>query len=172
MADGAVTSTRPSAAASRAAIRAVSLPAGSWAVAASASTICLMQSSAARIVVMFSGVTFRTLSRTRPSTFSAAWATRSRRDRPRNPQVPLIVCTMRKISESVSSSFGVRSSLTSAVSSSARLSLVSVRKSASRSSIRHSVPFCAPEPIHGARGANRGGCAWWRAVCAGGAKKL
>ena len=48
--------------------------------------------------------------------------------------MPLIVWTSRKIRPRVSASSGVCSSFTSAESSSARLSLVSVRKSASRSS--------------------------------------
>ncbi len=104
------------AAAFRAAISSESSPAGSAPVSASAVTIALMRSIAARIRLTMAGVTASVLSRSLPSTFSPAWATCSSRGRPRKPQVPLMVCTRRKIPDSVSASSGVRSSVTSATS--------------------------------------------------------
>ncbi len=150
-----VASCRPSQIASRAAINGASSPAGSASVAASPAMISLIRSIAASTALTSSGVTTSSPSRTRPSTFSPACATRSSRGRPRKPQVPLMVWTSRKISERVGASSGARSSRTRATSSSARLSLVSVRKSASSSSIVHS--------------RNRRPLRAWRGVC-GGAK--
>ena len=125
----------PAAVAFSASISSPSSPATSLPVAARPPRIALIRSSAARTRVTVSGVAVSTPSRTFPSTFSAACATCSNRGRPRKPQVPLIVCTSRKISDSVSWSSGVRSSFTRATSRSAMLSLVSVRKSAIRSSM-------------------------------------
>jgi hypothetical protein len=132
----------PAAVASNAAISGVSSPSGSAPVVPRPVRIAFTRSNAVSTRLIMSGVTARAQSRTLPSTLSPACATRSRRGRPRKPQVPLIVCTMRKISASVAASSGVRSSVTKARSSSAKFSLVSVRKSASKSSM---VPSLRPE---------------------------
>ena len=81
-------------------------PAGSAPVRLRWATIALIWSIPASTWVTMSGVTVRVWSRSFPSTFSPAWATRSSLGRPRNPQVPLIVCTSRKMSPSVSASSG------------------------------------------------------------------
>ena len=125
----------PSAARSRAAIRGPSSPACSVPVAARSATMSLIRSSASSTRLTRTGVGRRLPSRIRLSTFSPACATFSSRGRPRKPQVPLIVCTRRKMPDRVSPSSGVVSSRTSATSSSAMFSFVSVRNSASRSSI-------------------------------------
>ncbi len=128
----------PAAARSKETIIGPSSPTGSAPVAASPARISLMRSSAPSTALITVGVAANSRSRTRPSTFSAACATCSSRGRPRKPHVPLMVCTNRKISPSIASSPGARSSFTSARSASARLSFVSVRNSASRSSIMRS----------------------------------
>src|SRR6185437_14080461 len=69
------------------------------------------------------------------STFSPAWATDSRRGKPRNPQVPLMVWTSRKMLLSNAGSFGFCSSFTSSTSSTEMLSLASVKNSLRRSSM-------------------------------------
>src|SRR6185437_6904826 len=69
------------------------------------------------------------------STFSPAWATDSRRGKPRNPQVPLMVWTSRKMLLSNAGSLGFCSSFTSSTSSTEMLSLASVKNSLRRSSM-------------------------------------
>ena len=120
-------------------------------VAARPATIALIRSSAVSTRLTMSGVAVSTPSRTLPSTFSAACATCSSRGRPRKPQVPLIVCTRRKISDSVSPVVRRALQLHQRDVQSAMLSLVSVRKSASRSSMAALV-----RP-----GESRGGAASW-----------
>ena len=112
-----------------------SSPGGSAPVVARTPTISFMMSAARSTAVMRSGVAVIEPSRNRPSTFSAEWATRSSLGRPRKPQVPLMVWTRRKIRPTVAPSWGVRSSVSNASSSAARLSLASVKNSDSRSSM-------------------------------------
>ena len=112
-----------------------SSPDGSSPVLASAATISFMASAAWKTVVTSGGVAVSDPSRSIPKTFSAACATFSSRARPRNPQVPLIVCTSRKIKPTEAASPGVRSRTSSASSRPARLSVASVRNSDSRSSM-------------------------------------
>jgi len=125
----------PDAVAFSSAISTLSSPAGSAPDWDNPARIAFMRSSAARIWLTISGDADSVASRSWPSTFSAAWATRSSLGRPKKPQVPLIVCTIRKMSPSVAASSGVRSRASRATSSSARFSLVSVKKSASKSSM-------------------------------------
>ena len=66
---------------------------------------------------------------------SAAWVRASRRGSPRNPQVPLIVWTSRKMSSRIAVLLGSRSKRTSSRSTTSRFSPVSVRNSPNRSSM-------------------------------------
>ena len=128
-------SMSPASRASSVAMTPASSPGGSMPDAARAPTMAFITSAARRTAVTRAGVAAIVSSRTRPSTFSAACATRSSRGRPRKPQVPLMVCTRRKMSPTVARSPGVRSRVSSASSSAARLSLASIRNSDSRSSM-------------------------------------
>ena len=125
----------PHAARSSRAISSSSSPCGSDWWAARWSRIERTRSTAAKIAPSTSGVGSNVPSRRRPSTFSAACATRSRRVRARKPQVPLIVWTMRKMLAMRSRSSGSRSRLTSSASRVAIPSQHSVRNSDRSSSI-------------------------------------
>jgi hypothetical protein len=70
-----------------------------------------------------------------PIKVSAAWASLARRGRPRNPRVPLTVCTSWKMVLSMAALFGSCSKRTSSTSRRSRFSAVSVRKSPKSSSI-------------------------------------
>ena len=119
----------------RRAIRSASLPSGSASFCSSSPSKYLMVSMDSSTSVTAGGVTISSPSRIFPSTFSPACATASSRGRPRNPHVPLMVCTKRKMLDKISGSFGFCSSFTSSTSSVERLSEVSVRNSLKRSSI-------------------------------------
>ncbi len=81
----------PSAMASSCAIRSLSSPSGSEPVVSRPFRISLMRSIECRTRVTATGVTSSLPSRKRPSRVSPAWATASRRDRPRKPHVPFTV---------------------------------------------------------------------------------
>ncbi len=119
---------------SSAPMRSTSSPSGSAAVRSSSARISLIRSSVARIRVTALVVTGRP-SRKRPMSVSAACASDSSRGNPRNPQVPLIVWTKRKMFERIFSLLGSCSKRTSSTSTVSRCSLVSVRNSRSSSSM-------------------------------------
>lgn len=126
--------------ASSCAIRSRSSPFGSSPSSASSSArIPLIRSMVWRIRLTAFWVTGAP-SRNLPIKVSAACASASRRGRPRNPQVPLMVCTRRKMLSRMRALFGSCSNFTSSTSTTSRDSLVSVRNSRSRSSIGH--PRC------------------------------
>ena len=116
-------------------IRSRSLPSGSASVFSSSSRISLRRSMVARISETASPVTALP-SRNRPISVSAACASASRRGSPRKPQVPLMVWTRRKMLSRILALFGSCSNLTSWTSTRSRLSLVSVRNSRRRSSMK------------------------------------
>ena len=109
-------------------------PAGSCCAFSSWPRISLMRSMVERMIVTASPVTGMP-SRNFPISVSAACASASSRGRPMNPQVPLIVCTMRKILARIFALLGSCSKCTSSTSTVSRLSPVSVRNSRSKSSI-------------------------------------
>src|ERR1700744_6235803 len=71
-----------------------------------------------------------------PINVSPACASASRRGNPRNPHVPLIVWTRRKILSKILALFGSCSNRTNWLSTVSRLSLVSVKNSRNKSSIK------------------------------------
>ena len=84
-------------------------------------------------------------SRKLPIRASAAWVSASSRGRLRNPQVPLMVWTRRKILSRIFALLGSCSKRTSSTSTTSMLSCVSVRNSRSRSSM-------ATNAFHATRG--------------------
>jgi hypothetical protein len=93
-------------------IRSRSLPSGSASLASSPARISLMRSIEDRISVTASAVTGRP-SRNLPIKVSPAWASASSRGNPRKPQVPLMVCTRRKMLSRIFALFGSCSKRTS-----------------------------------------------------------
>ena len=102
----------PSAIACSFSIRSSSVPSGSVSVASSPARISLMRSMLDRISVTASALTGMP-SRNLPISVSPACASASSRGRPRKPQVPLIVCTRRKMLSRIFASFGSCSNRTS-----------------------------------------------------------
>ena len=86
-------------------IRSRSSPSGSDSLASSCASRSLMRSMVVRISVTASPVTGMP-SRNLPIRVSAACASASSRGRPRKPQVPLIVCTRRKMLSRILALFG------------------------------------------------------------------
>jgi hypothetical protein len=74
-------------------------------------------STSERSALVISGVSTRVPSRSRESRLSPTWATDSRREKARNPQVPLIVCRVRKMRARSSREEGSFSSATRSRSS-------------------------------------------------------
>ena len=95
----------PSAIACSFSIRSSSVPSGSVSVASRPARISLMRSIEDRISVTASALTGMP-SRNLPIRVSPAWASASSRGRPRKPQVPLMVCTRRKMLSRIFASLG------------------------------------------------------------------
>ena len=95
----------PSAIACSFSIRSSSVPSGSVSVASRPARISLMRSMEDRISVTASALTGMP-SRNLPISVSPAWASASSRGNPRKPQVPLMVCTRRKMLSKIFASLG------------------------------------------------------------------
>ena len=95
----------PSAIACSFSIRSSSVPSGSVSVASRPARISLMRSIEDRISVTASALTGMP-SRNLPISVSPAWASASSRGKPRKPQVPLMVCTRRKMLSKIFASLG------------------------------------------------------------------
>ena len=121
---------------SRSAMRVASSPSGSRCSRSSVSRMPLMRSMVASTSVTASAVTGRP-SRNLPISVSAACASASSRGSPRNPQVPLMVWTSRKMLSRILALLGSCSKRTSSTSTTSRLSWVSVTNSRNRSSIEN-----------------------------------